>query len=254
MKWKNVFRVSIIVWVLSIAVNTATFAQLSGIRVSAGLSTIEIIGNNIAQYPLIWDTPDGKIYGGSFDQSQNGFRIEAIFSLDESEKIEIPIGFEYSFFSGRERQPISEVSDIKFKHDIGAAIVTLGFLYSFYEMKPFNLKAKFYSGIDTRTSFIGQGRYEASINYTIDKPEVISYNTKESAIRFGGAVLMGMNGEITKQVCVDFRAGLGMMNLLGKDDERGELFTPRKKTGDYEEKGESSVFTFHFAMLLQFRI
>jgi hypothetical protein len=248
------FRGLNIILIIIIAFSINARAQLSGVKVSAGLSTAEIIGNNIAQYPLIWDTPDGKIYGGSFDQSQNGLRLEGNFSLDTGEIFEIPIGFEYIFFKGRERQPISDSSDIKFKHDVDVAIFSLGFFYSFYEIYPFKLKAKFYTGVDTRTSFISQGRYEASINYTIDNPEVIAYDTKEAAIRFGGAIILGLNGEINEKVGVDFRAGLGMMNLLGKNDERGELFTPRKKTGDYEEKGESSVFNFHFAMMIQFKL
>ena len=250
----KVFRVSIIIIVLSITLSINSYAQLTGFKVSAGLSTIEIIGNNIAQYPLIWNKPEGKLYGGSFDQSQNGFRLEAIFPLDTSEIFEIPVGFEYIFFRGRERLPMSEVSDIKFKHDIDVAVVTLGFFYTYYDIKPFKLRAKFYTGVDTRTSFIGQGRKETTLNYSIDKPEKISINTKESAIRFGGALMFGLNGELSDNVSIDFRAGLGLMNLLGKNDERGELFTPQKETSDYKESGETTVYDFHFAMLFQYRL
>jgi hypothetical protein len=251
---KKIIRFTITAISLLIVIISSGYSQLTGFQVSAGLSTIEILGNNIARYPLVWDTKEGKIYGGSFDQSQNGIRLESIFSIDESEVFEVPLGIEYHFYRGRERQPISEVSDIKFRHDADVATITLGVSYSFYEIMPFQLKAKFYAGLETRTAIIFQGKYESSINYSIDKPEVISYSTKETAIRFGSAILLGMTGEINKDVSVDFRGGLGMMNLIGKDDERGELLTPRKKTGDYEEAGETSIFNFHFAMLLRFRI
>ncbi len=230
-------------------------AQLSGIKVSGGLSTIEILGKNIARYPLIWDTPDGKIYGGSFAQSQNGIRLESIFALDTSEIFEIPVGFEYNFYSGREKLPLSDTSDIRFKHDVDVATITFGLFYTFYEISPFQLKAKFYGGIDTRTSIIFQGRYESSINYNyLGESDVYGYNTKDLAVRFGSALLVGLNGEINKDFSVDFRWGLGIMNLIGQDDDRGELLTPRKKTGDYEEAGESIIYNFHFAMLFQFRI
>ncbi|MFH1051322.1 MAG: hypothetical protein V1779_10400 [bacterium] len=254
MQFLKIFRGLLVILIIAILLSINLPAQLSGFKVSAGLSTIEILGNNIARYPLIWDTPKGKIYGGSFDQSQNGFRLESIFALDTNEIFEIPVGVEYNFYSGREKLPLSDSSDIKFKHDVGVATFTLGMFYNFYEIRPFQLRARFYSGIDTRTSFVFQGRYESSINYSIDKPDVIAYNTKEFAVRFGAALMLGMTGDINEDVSVDFRGGLGILNLLGQDDERGELLTPRKKTGDYEEAGESIIYNFHFSMLIQFRI
>jgi hypothetical protein len=232
-------------------------SQSDGFRFSAGLSTIEIIGDDVNANPFVYETIDGaSLYGGSFDQSQNGLRIEAIFPMDKIGRFELPFGAEYNFFMGRERQPISDDgSDIKFKHDIDIATITLGLNYAFYRFNPLNSKAKFYVGLDTRTAFIFNAHYESKIKYVVhDSIETIAFDTKESAVRFGGTINIGLNGMLFEPVSVDFKAGLGILNLVGKNDERGELLTPRKKTADYIETKESTIFTFNFAMIFQVRI
>ncbi|ROL61633.1 hypothetical protein D9V86_04755 [Bacteroidetes/Chlorobi group bacterium ChocPot_Mid] len=255
MQVKQIIRSSAVVIAILMAMGNLAYGQLSGFRVAAGLSTMEIIGNNIAEYPFIWVTPKGKLYGGSFDQSQNGFRLEAVFPLDTGSVFEMPVGFDYHFFQGREKEWIEYNSDVKLMHDVDVAALTFGLHYNFYEIHPFEYKAKFYLGMDMRPSLIFNARFKTISNYNFIGDTITNvYDTKSSAFRLGGTLQFGLVGELNKDISIDFRAGLGMMNLLGKSDERGELLTPSKTREDYREAGESSVFDFNFMMLLQFKL
>lgn len=255
MQVKYIFRGWFAVIFFLIAIGNVASGQLSGFKVGVGLSTKEIIGNNIAEYPFIWTTSKGKLYGGSFDQSQNGFRVEAVFPLDTGSVFEMPVGFDYHFFQGREKEWIEYNSDVRLMHDVDIAAVTLGLHYNFYEVHPFEYKAVFYLGVDVRPSFFFNARFKTISYYNFIGDTITNvYDTKESAFRLGGALQFGLVGDISKDLSVDFRAGLGMMNLLGKSDERGELLTPSKTREDYREFGESSVFDFNFMVLLQFKL
>jgi len=261
MQVKNIFRSVWIVLIIGLIQSGNSFGQLTGFRVSGGLSTMEIIGNNIAEYPFVFVKPEGKLYGGSFDQSQNGIRLEAVFPLDTGEIFEIPVGLEYHLFQGREKEWMEYKSDVRLMHDVDVASLTFGINYSFLEIKPFNYKAKFYLGVDTKINYFFNARFKSiAFYYQIKDTVTTIYQTKDPAMRLGGEVLFGLNGELYENINIDFRVGLGLLNLLGKNDDRGELLTPNKLIKSQEneqlylEPSEGSVFNFHFMMMLQYRL
>ncbi|MFC2131510.1 hypothetical protein ACFLSQ_08750 [Bacteroidota bacterium] len=230
-------------------------AQLDRVKFSVGLSTIQILGNNLATKPFEHEEAGIYMFGGSFDQSQSGLKLEALFALDNEEIFEIPVGFEYYFYKGREKEQMQGLSDRKFRHDVNIMTFVLGFNYSFFKFNPLNSVAKFYVGLDTRSSIIFQGRFEQITNDVEQNIfETLTYDTKEDAFRLGGVLKLGLNGRLYEPLYVDFSAGIGIMNLIGKDDNRGELLTPFKHTVRYNEDEENLVYNYHLTMMLQVKL
>jgi hypothetical protein len=241
--------------ILFIIISYSAFSQLGDIRLAAGISTIQILGNNIGTKPFVYETGGNTIYGGSYDQAQPGIRLEATMPINQAETFEIPFGLEYNFFMGRERTPFGARSDIKMRHDNDVLTFSLGLNYSFYKFNPLDAEAKFYAGLDTRTTFILQGTYSQIGTSEIPDPSLsFSFKTKPTTIRFGGNLNVGINGKLMDPLYVDIKAGLGIMNLVGRNDYMGELFTLGRKNITYVETKESMVYTFNVAMMLQIKL
>ena len=229
-------------------------AQFNNLRFGAGLSTIQIIGNNIATKPFVYDTDSGKLFGGSFDQAQSGIRIEVVDDLDKSGHFQLPLGMEYNFFRAREKQPLNRVSEIQMRHDQQIMALTLGFNWVWYQLEILESISKFYIGVDTRTSFIFQGTYEEDWFYqNLGTQEQIRIDTKQSTVRLGGTLNFGVNGDLLDPIAINFKAGVGVMNLFLRDDNRGELLT-MKKEYSYTEDKETLVYTFNINLTLQYKL
>lgn len=250
---KNIFSYIFLFSFVLLIFNQTTIAQLKGVKVGFGISTVEILGNNVATRPFLTTTEDGDIFGSSFDGSQPGIRLGMTFPLDKNEIFEIPVGIDYHFYMGRERQPISSTADIKFRSDIDVATITLGINWAFYKFNPEITDAKFYLGLEARAANIFVGVYEREANYNIAKDTIYSNPTKPTTLRLGSAINFGVNGEIFEPWYVNVNFGLGIMNLIGRDDDRGELMSLVKKTSTYNETKENFVIDYHFSLLIQYK-
>lgn len=234
---------------------SSAFSQFKGVRFAGGVSTVEILSNNLATKNFIHKEGDETFSGGSFDQSQPGFRLEALFAIDDEETFEIPVGLDYHFYMGREKDGAYDVTHILKKNDTDVLTWTLGLNYSFFKFNPINSVAKFYVSLDTRTAIVFQGHFEQDkFSADLKTHDILALDTKKSAVRLGGALSIGLNGRIYDPVYVDFKAGFGLMNLIGRNHVRGELLTPFKYTTNYTENHEGYLYNFHFSMLVQIEL
>jgi len=229
-----------------------SYSQLGNIRIGTGLATIDILGENYSTLPLIYITPNGTIRGGGFSQTQSGIRLEAIMPLDINERFEIPLGFEYVFFRAREKSVFSETGAYYTTHFKDLGFITLGLNYSVFKFDAFVAKAKLYAGIDSRLAIIDSGEIKVRLEApAVNKFETTSAPSKGN-IRLGANFNLGLNGELNEFILVDLKCGVGIMNLVGKNDLYGELLTYNRSI-EYSETKESFVWTFNLAMTLQYK-
>ena len=74
--------------------------------------------------------------------------------------------------------------------------------------------------------------------------------TKPSTFRLGGALKLGIVGEIFDPWYLNTSIGIGVVNFVGKEDSRGELLTPSRRY----ENIESPLNLLLFTLLIQYRL
>ncbi len=219
--------------------------------VSLGINTITIMGNNAAVKPMFERGSD--VFGGSFNGPQTGLSIRFFMTLDEDEDFVMPIGLDYNFYRGLERYPISKFISIKRRHEVDIPVIAAGLNYNFWRWPL--AKAKAYVGMEIRGAFVSQGSLEDTEEYfQLDSTYTTTINTKDAAFRLGGALRLGIEGIVYERLYVNFSGAVGVMNLIGRDDERGELLTPFKELPLYNETEEQLLAWFQYAFTLQYRL
>lgn len=221
----------------------------SKIKYAIGLSTTQIMGNNRGAKAFASTDPDlDAEYGGSFGDAQPGIEFRVTIPLDEEANFRLPFGFDYQFFGAKERLPLSEVVEQRFRHALNIASPYLGIHYVFVRFPL--AESKLYAGLEARASYIHDILISLETRYSNnpDLDEYLEAPTKDESWRFGGMFRIGAEGTIIDNYQVNLSAGFSIMNLIGADDERGELLTPLK-TFDVEE---SLVSNFHVSLLIQY--
>ncbi len=231
-------------------INYSLFSQFKNLSVTSGISTISILGDNPGAKSIIErDTTKEPIYGGSFKTPQACFSFQVNVGLDDENKFIVPLGFEYVYFNALERIPAATQLTVYLRHSISVPTFYTGFLYQFMKFPLANVKA--YAGIEARASFVQEGVFYRRFYYhALDSSFIYESKTKDAATRLGAVVRLGFQGEVVDPWFVNFSAAYGIMNLIGRDDKRGELLTPLT---NFETK-ESMVFNLHFALLIQYRL
>ncbi len=69
-------------------------------------------------------------------------------------------------------------------------------------------------------------------------------------MRLGSEYKLGFRGELVKNFYINSFLGIELLNLLGRDDERRELFTPYKKG----ETQEQYVAQWHFVLMIEYKL
>lgn len=244
-------RLELIILLLTLIVfQSPTFAQFSNLSITSGISTISILGDNPGAKSIIErDTTKEPIYGGSFKTPQACFSFQVNVGLDNENKFIVPIGFEYVYFNALERIPAATQLTVYLRHSISVPTFYTGLLYQFMKFPLANVKA--YAGIEARASFVQEGVFYRRFYYhALDSSFIYESKTKDAATRLGATIRLGFQGEVIDPWYVNFSAAYGIMNLLGRDDKRGELLTPLR---NFETK-ESLVYNLHFALLIQYRL
>lgn len=223
---------------------------LFNFAIGAGLSTVKIMGDNPGA--ALMNSTDTSNYhlGGSFDGPQAGLDIRFTFDLDKAGKYRIPLGFIYSPYSAKERVPIAKGLTVFLTHEIIVTNFYTGFQYVFVKFP--KARAKGYVGIDIHGSYIYNAQYgwRQVYLYNPENNASMKFDTKPDVWRYGSSLKLGFEGDLYKNVQINVNAGPGIMNLVGKDDSRFELLTPKT---DYESQ-ESTVWNFYFSLLLQYRL
>jgi hypothetical protein len=249
-------RTIIIALLLSLTVSTgAVFAQLGNIKVSGGLVTSRILGDNPATKPIVErDTSKPFVIGGSFDVPQNGLFLNFDVSLDEDDDLIIPFGIEYYMFRSAERVPITSYLTFLYKNSIDMQTIYTGFKWKFFKFPVANAKA--YIEAKIAANFIGSGDFTVTQRRDNMSDTTLVFPNKDAATRLGGSIKIGFEGEVLDPIYVDTGVSLGVINFLGRDETlpddggRGELLTPLT---NFESK-ESIVQAFNIFLSIKYRL
>lgn len=106
--------------------------------------------------------------------------------------------------------------------------------------------------MDAIASILGDDHYKVKVDYLLLDTLDVTYNiiNKKSTTRMGGVIKLGIDGELWDPWYVNISIGLGVMNLFGRKDARGELLTPIR----LNEYKENYVYNLLFSMLIQYRL
>lgn len=238
----------------------SAFSQIPQIRLSAGFTTQSFMGDQIAANSLV-ARDSISLPGASFNGQQLGASLKAVVYLDADKKLSMPIGLDYVRFFGAQRLEVSQFYRIQLFNSLHAITPTLGVDYSIFKLPLAN--ASVYAGAELRGSFFTGGSLirEDFLNFykvvggfnVFDRDSLlktIETNTKPNTFRLGGAVKVGVEGKIQGPMFLNISLSYGSPNLFGRDNARGELFTPNN-TFESQEGLVTQLF-FHF--MVQYRL
>lgn len=221
--------------------------------ISFGIKATKVLGENLNTLPLIPNRPynDKFIQGGSFDNAQTGIEARYSMPLGTSERWRIPIILDYTFYSAKELQAASPNLYIHFKNESNLLGLNTG-LHYFLAKYPFS-KAKIYTGLELRTVYVHNVNYMHRVDYKqpgFEEYEFTFNSSKKNGFRLGTYARLGVEGLLAKNLYVNISFAGGVLNLVGRDNDRGELFTP---DNTYQTE-ESLVYTIDTSFLLQYRL
>lgn len=218
--------------------------------IAGGISTISIVNDNPATRRIIeTDTTKPTLYGGNFGQIAPGFAIKSILELDYEGNLRIPIDLDWTMFSAGERHPVSGLWTIYYWHEVHHLSFGTGIHYAFYELEW--AKAKLYGGLDVRLNYIAKAELTYRDHWTNrpDRDTTYVVESKKNTVRLGALGRLGVEGQLIGNWYVNTSVALGALNLVGRDDNRGELLTP---TTIFKEK-EQIVPVFNFSFMVQYK-
>ncbi|MCX6153824.1 MAG: hypothetical protein NT007_06680 [Candidatus Kapabacteria bacterium] len=245
------------------------FASTNNLELGAGLSNMWVIGDNLGSKPLssylaAKQKMNIVFIGGGFNGVQVGLGLFSSITLDSSKNYYMPFGIDLTFFDSRERFPVDSgksVYEAFLKHDIIVSSLYVGLQRNLF-LIPYT-GAHVYAGFDLRANIFATGSYSAILRKNGNDIILQDINTKPVAVRFGGSLKLGIHGNIVKNVIFNPYVTVGVMNILGRNNNHGELLTPTNNSQDpndgspvsvsYKEN-ESYLSTFQFCLLLQFKM
>lgn len=242
-----------ILLILLIVFNIDLLAQFTAnYRLSGGIITTQIIGDNPAKLPIIDTSPvDDAITGGSFPDAQPGMQIHFLFPIDENAEFRVPFSFDYSFFRGKERVNYNRNIIDYYSHTLNVLGINTGFHWAFLPVR--FARANVYAGLEARMSYIHNIDIEwfrDFQNNNVFEDETYKTPPKDDAMRIGGIFKLGVEGRLRDNFYINAGGALGILNIIGKQDSRGELFTPITMF----ETIESNVYTLQVYILIQYNL
>ncbi|MDX9790686.1 MAG: hypothetical protein RBT61_07650 [Candidatus Kapabacteria bacterium] len=252
MKSMKIFYMAVATIVLLSAHNNI-YAQLqSKINFAFGVVTTDILGDNPAKKPMVaTNTSQDAVTGGSFKYTQPGLRLKTTYIIEEMPNLRFQGNIDYLFFGGKERVVINSKIVHYLTHDINIASLGFGAEYVWADLDFAN--AKLYSGINILLSSfhnIGAEIYEDYLELP-QFSQTKKLPSKDAALRLGGTVkLIGVEGRLRQNFFVNTGVSIGSLNLIGRDDARGELLTPLALL----ETGESMVHILQVYISLQYNM
>lgn len=217
-----------------------------------GITTNQVYGIS-AQSMFSFDENVTEV-GGSFNGSQPGIEARFTYNLDEDGSFRLPVGLNYEFYSSRELLPLTNtVLDVKLQHNLEIISPYVGLEYRFFKLPKAN--AYIYGGIDMRAVYITNIMYRSIIEDRITgRRELDNSAAKDDALRYGINYRIGLEGEIYENYEINASVGLNVVNLIGKDGNRGELLTPIPRSLPIStENKETLVYSLYLSILAQYR-
>lgn len=218
--------------------------------VGGGLATNQIIGDHISKQRIVEiDKTKPQLFGGSFDMAQSGIDLRATAVLDKMYNHRVPIGIELDFYSAAERVLASKDTAQIYKHSINILTFYGGYQYVLLTL-PW-AKTKIYAGADIRVNYIYGQELELIERPFVGKETSTFGKEKDNAFRVGGYARIGFEGELLSPFQINASIGIGALNIIGRDDSRGELLTPKIKN---LQAKETAVYNYNFSILVQYKI
>lgn len=250
----------LVVLIVGVLQSQIAMSQIPKVHILGGFTTQSFLGNEIAANTLV-ARDSLALPGGSFNGQQLGATVKAMLFLDTAKKFRMPIGLDYVRFFGSQRLEVSQFYRIQLFNSLQVITPTIGLDYAMFKLPLAN--ANMYVGAELRGSFFSNSNLvrEDYLNFysTINNFQVfdrdsllkrIEIQNKPNTFRLGGAIKLGVEGKIQDPLYLNVSLSYGSPNLLGRDNARGELFTPNK-TFETQESVVQQLF-FHF--LLQYRL
>jgi len=221
-------------------------------EISAGILTTQILGNNPATLSMVpTSNLDEAVTGGSFPDAQPGIEFRMTFPIGDKDNFRIPFSIDYTFFRGKERINYNRNIIDYFSHTLNVLGINSGLHYVLLYV-PF-AKAKIYTGLEGRLSYVHNIDVEwfrDYLNNSVFQDELYKIPPKADALRLGGTLKLGVDGRLKDNFYINAGIAFGIPNIIGKDNERGELFTPIT----IQENVESNVYNFHIYILMQYNL
>ncbi len=227
---------------------------ISHFKIGAGLSVFSIQAgdDNLNIESLMASRNENKtVFGGQMGGGHPGYHIQLNAYLDAEEDYRIPIGFSHNLMSSANTEPVSSQGILmRYKHNIDLMKINAGLHFAIWDLD--SSEAKIFVGPELMYSFISNSDFNKRLDYLDPNRQDIDYQgfSKENASRFGGLLRLGVEGHLHKRMYINIGIGFGCLNLFGRDDERGELFTYTNRI----EIQESYVYFFDFSLILQYHL
>lgn len=245
------------------SINSAIFAQWPyKVFLGGGISTVQFDSKNrsaLDYFPVdSAQISSGKWGGGSLDMAQAGIDIHGEMDMDSLGRHIVPFGLDISFLTARERFS-GDDNDLSYDLKMVYSTTLLGF-YAGYDYAIFMLpkaKAKVYIGGEVRGNLIAGSSVEFTQKYfreAGDSTDVIKYDGKKNTFRLGGNIRLGVIGQLKKDLNINASIAYGALNILGRDDARGELLTFRKSNDTFTEVKENILKALNVSIVLEYRI
>ncbi len=223
-------------------------------KIGAGLSVFSIQAgdknlNTMSLMPNV-DEEGKLVIGGQMGGGQPGYHVQLSAYLDKEEDYKIPFGISHNFMGAAQTRPASSQGVLtRYHHDLDLIKLNIGFHASILDID--SSEAKIYIGPEIMYSFVTSSKYTEEFDFlSPDEKDIEVANlSKADAARWGGLVRLGVEGHLHKNIFVNIGLGLGVLNLFGRDDERGELFTFTNRL----EISESYVYFLDFSLILQYQ-
>ncbi|MGQ9819648.1 MAG: hypothetical protein ACUVQ1_06970 [Candidatus Kapaibacteriales bacterium] len=245
MKSRDVFLFAVAV---VFCLNSVGRAQIKNTSIEFGMMPTLVVGNDKITSPLASSTQNYR--GGGFFGFNNAFFLKAIFEPSLNSRFSFPVGVEYIFYRAYHRVPISRFVAAYLTHSIDLASVNIGTRYSFFKL-PF-ANVLFFGELTFAGNFVGASNYSVRLDYELlDSSSLKTVVGKQSVFRLGGGIRFGFLGEIESPWYVNIFTGVNYVNLLGRNNSRGELLTPTNVFEPIENPVYN--FTLGFSIIYKFK-
>jgi hypothetical protein len=247
-------KLILIISILFIAQLHRTEAQVfQNITFSGGLSTNEIMGDNPSGMAILETDTSSENYetiGGGYIGPNPGINLIVSFPINEKGDFKTYLATDFHWYTSGQRAYSSTGTQYSLEHKSNLLGLALGLNYPFAKISLAN--AKFYTALEFRSTFIMGDEFVATRISSDGPDEVTNTQSKPDATRLGAVLRLGLEGEIWDRWAVNFNVGMGLINALMKDPDRGELLTI--KVNDFSENTESSLWLLSTQFLIQYKL
>lgn len=272
--WK--FKVIIVILIASNFLGLELMAQYSKTKSNNPIYSVEeddapfsvyylglgISGSLFAANSATWKNisfstnPNDHVIGGSFDGMESAVRMSLTTNISRDSKWLLPISYEYLFMRANELIYYNLTPQINyfgtFHHEIDVQKFSIGVDWQALQT-PFG-DVKFYVGLDAKAFYISNQKFVREdirmFNDTTVEINKFPYTPKANTFRFGLEPKFGFRGHIINNFYINSFIGYEMFNLIGRDDARGQLFTPFRNN----ENKEDIVNAFHYYLSVEYKL